>query len=94
VTHTLIPSFRSRPYTGSTPPQCAQDVDGVAVVERLMMRQDAPGALVRLANGTLAVLGDVLAVGRRPSLRQFAHSRARSAADADRAWWTEVHAAL
>ena len=71
--HTLIPSFRSRPWTGSTPPQCAEDVDGVAVVERLIMREDAPGALVRLANGTVAVLGDVLAVGRRPTLRQFAH---------------------
>jgi potassium/hydrogen antiporter len=94
VKTTLIPPFRSGPWAGS--PDHAQDVDGVAIVERLVTRDDAPGALVRLANGTLAVLGDVLAVGRRGALRLFAQSRATATAldESDRAWWLTVRAAL
>jgi hypothetical protein len=93
-----IPPFRSGPWTATVPPERAQDVDGVPVVERLAARPDAPGVLVRLANGRLAVLGDVLAVGRPVLLRLFAQRRAAdsAASDADRAWWAEVrrHATL
>lgn len=91
---TLITPFRSRPWAGS--PEHAEDVDGVPIVERLMTRDDAPGALVRLANGMLAVLGDVLVVGRRGKVRLFAQSRAAAAAldESDRAWWLAVRAAL
>jgi hypothetical protein len=94
VKRTLTSPFRSGPWTGS--PDDADHVNGVPIVERLITRADAPGALVRLANGSLAVLGDVLAVGRRGKLRLFAQSRATVAAldEADRAWWLEVRAAL
>ena len=89
---TLTPPFRSGPWSGT---DAAKDVDGVPVVERLASRSDAPGALVRLANGRLAVLGDVLAVGHPLLVRLFDQRRqgnARTAAD--RAWWGEVRREL
>jgi hypothetical protein len=92
VKRTLTPPFRSGPWTGST---TADDVDGVRVVERLATRDDAPGALVRLENGRLAVLGDVLAVGHPLLMRLFAQRRADGArSTGDRAWWSEVRREL
>jgi hypothetical protein len=91
---TVISPFRTGPWAGS--PDDARDVDGIPIIERLMTRDDAPGALVRLANGMLAVLGEVLVVGRRGKLRLFAQGRAATTAldEADRAWWLAIRGAL
>ena len=92
---TLNPRFRSGPWTGETPAHEADEVYGVDVIERLAEREDESGALVRLQNGQLAVLGNVVAVGAPRMLRLYATRRAATTpAPADRAWWTQVrHAA-
>jgi hypothetical protein len=95
MTTTVNTRFRSGPWTGETAPFEASDVDGVEIVERLATREDESSAVVRLENGQLAVVGDVVAVGAPRMLRLFATQR-RSAVTApdDRAWWTQVrHAA-
>lgn len=92
----LIPPFRSGPWTADESPSAAREVDGVPIVERLAMREDAEGAVVRLGNGRLAVLGTSFAVGHPLLLlRLFAGRRAGDAAtDGDRAWWSEVRRVL
>jgi hypothetical protein len=95
VKRTLIPPFRSGPWTGSLPPTEAREIDGVPIVERLITREDATGALVLLANGRLAVLGDVLVVAHPLLLRMFATRRSATADnEADRIWWHEVRDAV
>ena len=88
---TIEPRFRSGPWTGATAPTEASHVDGVAIVERLATREDGDAAVVRLANGRLAVLGEILAVGAPRLLHLFATRRLSTAtAPADRAWWQQV----
>jgi hypothetical protein len=88
----LTPPFRSGPWTAPEAPALAEHVDGVPIVERLATRDDASGAVVRLRNGRLAVLGETFAVGRpRLLLDLFAGRRGAAAqTDGDRAWWSEV----
>lgn len=93
----LIPPFRSGPWTAATAPADATHVDGVPIAERLTTRADAPGAVVKLANGRFAIIGDTsFAVGRPLLLLQmFVARRAAAAADAaERAWWRQVEAVL
>ena len=92
---TLNPRFRSGPWTGETPAHEADALCGVEIVERLAEREDEGGALVRLENGQLAVLGSVFAVGAPRLVRLYATRRAATTpAPADRAWWTQVRHAV
>ena len=88
---TTAPRFRSGPWTDPVAPDEASAVDGVRIVERLLSRTEPYGALVRLADGRLAVLGSVLATGRPKLVKLFALRRAAATSDpADRAWWSSV----
>jgi cell volume regulation protein A len=70
-------------------------VDDAAVVEHVLLRPDAPGALVMLEDGRLAITGATVAVGAARRLRGYAEARARRPADGlEQAWWNEVAAAL
>jgi cell volume regulation protein A len=70
-------------------------VHGVPVVERLRTRRDVAGCLVALADGRYAVTGPFAAAGGAKSLELHARRRlARSADDAERAWWQEVVGAV
>lgn len=93
----LIPPFRSGPWTARTAPAQADHVDGVAVTERLATRADGQGAVVRLANGRLAVLGgNTFAVGHPMLLLQLHAARRAGLArtEDERAWWSEVRTVL
>ena len=92
---TLNSRFRSGPWTGETPAHEAEEICGLEIVERLAEREDASGAVVRLENGQLAVLGNVLAVGAPRLVQLYATRRAATTpAPADRAWWTQVRHAV
>lgn len=83
--------FRSGPWRDPVAPADAESVNGVAIVERLASRADSFGALVRLADGQLAVLGTVWASGQDELVKLFAKRRAAHAANApERAWWRSV----
>ncbi len=71
-------------------------VSGVDVVRRLRTRRGAPGALLQLADGRLAVTGDgVVAVGGSRQLSRWCRDRIRRAEDEQsRAWWQEVAGAV
>jgi cell volume regulation protein A len=70
-------------------------VDGVPVIEHLLLRPDAPGALVLLEDGRHALTGATLAVGGARHLHGYAEARGRRAAGVDEGvWWEEVAAAL
>lgn len=76
-------------------PSRPASVAGVAVAERLRTRRDRPGAVLALADGRYAYTGPVLAVGPRVRIEEDARRRlARSADDAEQAWWREVIGAL
>ena len=95
MTTTLNPRFRSGPWTGDMPPAEADHVDGVEVTERLLLHPDGRGAVVRLASGQVAVLGDSFAVGAPRMLKLWATRRLSAmTAPADRAWWTQVRRAV
>jgi hypothetical protein len=83
--------FRTRPLTDDVDPAAVDEIDGTPVVERLVTRPDRRGAVVRLATGQLAVLGESVAIGAPKMLKLWATRRLRSAkAPADRAWWKLV----
>jgi len=90
------PIFSVRPWRAEDgDPGRAERVAGRAVVDRLRTRRDAPGALVLLDDGYLAVTGPLLALGRERLLSEWVRRRVRSArADAERAWWEEVLGAI
>jgi cell volume regulation protein A len=90
------PLFHVRPWHAADgDPARAEQVAGRAVVDRLRTRRDAPGALVLLDDGYLAVTGPLLALGRERLLSDWVRRRVRSArADAERAWWEEVLGAI
>lgn len=72
-------------------PSAPGSVGGVAVVTRIRVRDDHPGALVRLVDGRLAVSGEVSVVGSRRAVAEQAHGRLRRAVHADEAaWWRAV----
>ncbi len=88
---TLRVPFRSGPWREPVAPADADSVAGVPIVERLASRDDSFGALVRLADGQLAVLGSVFASGQAELVKLFAKRRAAHAVDApERAWWRSV----
>jgi cell volume regulation protein A len=70
-------------------------VDDVAVVEHLLRRADAPGALVALADGRHAITGPTLAAGGAERLQRYAEEREARAKNArERAWWRDLATAL
>jgi potassium/hydrogen antiporter len=90
------PVFHVRPWGAEDGDAAsAERVAGRAVVDRLRTRRDAPGALVLLDDGYLAVTGPLLALGRERLLSEWVRRRVRSArTDAERAWWEEVLGAI
>lgn len=73
-----------------------QEIGGKAVVRRIRIRHDQPGALVVLDDGRFAVSSSgLVAVGSPPQIRAFAVRRIdRSATRSERAWWQEVAGAV
>jgi potassium/hydrogen antiporter len=80
---------------GHGDPARPAQVLGVVVAERVRVRRDRPGALLRLADGRHAVTGPVIAVAGDAELAGYARRRLRLAADREEAvWWRAVVAAL
>jgi cell volume regulation protein A len=95
--------LRGRPVIVSIRPWLEEDgdaarpeaINGREVVERLSLRRDVPGALVRLDDGRYAVTSPVMVVGSRDVMSDQARRRAREATDdGDAAWWQDVLSAL
>jgi cell volume regulation protein A len=86
------PIFRTGPWDARDGAvEDSATVGGIAVVERLRLRRDHPGALVVLADGRYAVAGAIAIVGSRRAVQDAAQRRLRRAADdADAGWWQEV----
>ena len=92
---TVNPRFRTGPWTEEGTPTEARYVNGLAVTERLLTRDDQDAALVRLENGHIAVLGDSIASGSPKLMRLWATRRQATLTDAaDRDWWTRVRRAV
>lgn len=94
---------RTAPAVTSTRPWRDEDgdparpsaVDGIAVLEQLRTRRDAPGALVRLEDGRYAITGPIASLGAPAALSAIARRRLdRATDDGDRAWWRELIGAL
>jgi hypothetical protein len=89
--------FTVRPASGAPDPRTLTELDGIPVLAVLRSRGDGVGAMLALADGRYAVLGeDLVAVGGRRVLADWCEGRAeRKGVDqAERAWWQEVTGAL
>ena len=76
-------------------PSRPRAIGRLEVIEQLRTRRDAPGALVVLEDGRLAVTGRVLLMGTPRHLADEARRRIASAREeSDRAWWQEVIGAV
>jgi cell volume regulation protein A len=76
-------------------PSAPAEINGLEVIERLSVRRDVPGALVRLADGRYAVTSPLLVVGSRGNVSDQARRRARETADdGEAAWWQDVLSAV
>lgn len=73
-----------------------QEIGGKAVLRRVRIRHDQPGALVVLEDGRFAVSSSGLVAAGSPSqIRAFAVRRIdRSETRSERAWWQEVAGAV
>lgn len=70
-------------------------VSGSLVIERLRVRRDVRGAVVRLDDSRYAVTGAAFAAGRADVLHRYAERRrVRAAGQDEEAWWDEVSRAL
>lgn len=95
MTTTINPRFRTGPWTEDVAPTEAEYVNGLAVTERLLTRDDQDAALVRLENGHIAVLDNAVAAGSPKLMRLWATRRHATTKDAaDLAWWTKVRRAI
>ena len=97
------PSLRGSPVILSMRPWLEEDgdpaapaeINGLEVIERLSVRRDVAGALVRLADGRYAVTSPLLVVGSRGNVSDQARRRAREATDdGEAAWWQDVLSAV
>jgi len=88
--------FTVRPVRAGEDPLEFDGVDGVPVVAVMRTRNDAPGAMLALADGRYAVTGEVIAIGGRRALADWCERRAarEGVTAAERAWWQEVTGAL
>ncbi|HEV7399499.1 MAG TPA: potassium/proton antiporter [Solirubrobacterales bacterium] len=89
--------FTVRPARSAADPQALDEVDGIPVLAVLRSRGDGVGAMLALADGRYAVIGeDLVAIGGRRALAGWCERRAaRPEVDqAERAWWQEVTGAL
>ena len=91
--------FSVRPWNAERDgdPGAPEEIEGIAVAQRLRNRRDGSGALVALADGRYAATGaDVLAVGGRRRLADWCARRLSrpGTAPAERAWWQELAGAL
>ena len=88
------PVFSTGPWEEGDPSR-PESVRGVPVVARLRTRRDAPGSLVALEDGSVAVTGELYLKGAVRAVRQDARRRLGMAkSDAEAAWWREVIGAL
>lgn len=79
------------PWPYQQRPDRVRSIDGAAIVEWLAGRRAPFAAVVRLADGRVAILGPMLTVGRPVLVRDWARGWARNATSAtERAWWEEV----
>jgi cell volume regulation protein A len=89
------PVFTLRPWTaGDGDATRPERVSGIAVVDHLRLRRDAPGALVVLEDGRYAVCGAVLAIGARRPVTDWVERRMRDADAEERAWLRTVLGAV
>jgi cell volume regulation protein A len=89
--------FTVRPWREADgDPDRVQEIDSVSVARSLRTRRGASGALVQLADGRYAAIGEgIVAVGGPRQLFRYCRERIRRASDAEgRAWWQEVAGAL
>ncbi len=76
-------------------PAMPESINGREVIERLSVRRDQPGALVRLEDGRYAVTSPLLVVGSRGNVSDQARRRARETEDdGEAAWWQDVLSAV
>jgi cell volume regulation protein A len=95
IVSSSAPVFSAGPgVEGDGDPARPRTVAGRAVVARLRVRRDVPGALVLLDDGRYAVTGSIVAVGSRQMLTQYARSRVPRADADERAWLQSVIGAL
>jgi potassium/hydrogen antiporter len=72
-----------------------EEIAGIEIATRLRTRRDSPGALVTLADGRYAVTGDnLVCVGPRRQVADWAARRVRDADGAAKSWWQEVAGVL
>jgi cell volume regulation protein A len=90
------PIFHVRPWDGADgDPGAPARIGRREVVDTLRSRLDAPGAVVVLDDGLVAVTGPVVAMGGRDLVDGWVRRKARAAtSEPDRAWWEEVLGAL
>jgi cell volume regulation protein A len=88
--------FSVRPLRADDDREMSQ-VDGVPVLAVMRSRGDGSGAMLALADGRYAVVGEtVVAIGGRRALADWCERRAERAGldSVERAWWQEVTGAL
>jgi cell volume regulation protein A len=88
--------FSVRPLRADDDRELSQ-VDGVPVLAVMRSRGDGSGAMLALADGRYAVVGEtVVAIGGRRALADWCERRAERAGvdSVERAWWQEVTGAL
>ncbi|HEY7456755.1 MAG TPA: potassium/proton antiporter [Solirubrobacterales bacterium] len=90
--------FSVRPgHTLAGDPARPQEIDGIAVRERLRTRRDEPGALVALADGRFAITSqNHVGLGSRRALAGWCARRAHRTdiSEAERSWWQEAAGTL
>lgn len=89
--------FSVRPWEADAGDQGdPQEISGKAVLRRVRIRHDQPGALVVLEDGRFAVSSSgLVATGSPSQIRAFAVRRIdRSETRSERAWWQEVAGAV
>ncbi len=86
------PIFTMGPWSAEHgDPRNPRELAGAAVHEVICTRDDAPAALVMLADGRYAVTGRLLAVGSPRQLKRYVRRQlGRGRSEAERAWYKEI----
>jgi potassium/hydrogen antiporter len=64
-------------------------VRGLEVVDQLRARRDEPGSLVLLSDGRYALTGELIVIGSRDAVSDWANRRLRRAPEGDETAWLE-----